>query len=72
MSTEDVTKNNQLEWKQGRFRSEAGGHFPGPWLLQAEEQMEHWKPHCSMLLRIGESDVLERDTVDQTSEGADG
>lgn len=39
MSTEAVTKIRQLEWKQ-RFSSEAGECSLGPWLLQAEEQME--------------------------------
>lgn len=39
--------------KQGRLRSETGECFPGQWLLQAEEQMEHRKPHWSMLVGRG-------------------
>lgn len=50
MSTEDVTES---KWKYWKFKLEAVEHFQGPCLLQAEEQMEHWKPQCPTLLRIG-------------------
>lgn len=70
MSTEAVTKIRQLEWKQ-RFSSEAGECSLGPWLLQAEEQME--TPLPNDFKNRWDKCVREAlDTVDQTLEGADG
>lgn len=71
-STEDVPKCNQLEWKQRRFRPEAGEHFPGLWLLQAIDGALE-TPLLNDFKDRGEKCVREGlGIVDQTLEGADG